>query len=413
MYTAFEQRKEISMFERASGWYEKVVNFGDFIENIDRVFNKFVNSIHIRRYEFSLAIRDFLDAEAFHLYTKNDLNVDWDEEKLKLSKDKEWSIYIYKNTPLKIYWSTDDETKIVFPINFNINQIVEGANRYVKIDKETNITDNFASETFYYSEAQKSIVKSIQFWLSKRDWFMERGIPYKRTYLLKGPPGTGKSCFIKRVANVVNYQVTQLDVMSRFGTSVPRSKKMMNMDEDYDEPTESKDTGLTRGRQILVVEDLDRIDLDKVRMDKFMNYLQGSQSSDGMICFITCNNDMAFPDALLRAGRIDKEVTFGRFEDEGLLFIARKVFNEERKQEILSRYKERNKEILTHTESKIAELTNTEVSEDKRPELKEKVEQLAKDKDRLLKEIYTPAHFEKYCVDIAIEEFEEEAKKIV
>ena len=84
------------------------------------------------------------------------------------------------------------------------------------------------------------------------------------------------------------------------------------------------------------------------------------------------------------------------------MFIARKVFNEERKQEILSRYKERNKEILTHTESKIAELTNTEVSEDKRPELKEKVEQLAKDKDRLLKEIYTPAHFEKYCVDIAM-----------
>lgn len=39
-----------------------------------------------------------------------------------------------------------------------------------------------------------------QEFLASRDWYAERGLPYRRGYLLYGPPGCGKSSFIFALA---------------------------------------------------------------------------------------------------------------------------------------------------------------------------------------------------------------------
>lgn len=44
------------------------------------------------------------------------------------------------------------------------------------------------------------ILDDVQEFISSPKWYMERGIPYRRGYLLYGPPGCGKSSFIMALA---------------------------------------------------------------------------------------------------------------------------------------------------------------------------------------------------------------------
>lgn len=395
--------------------YDRIAKFGSFVENLDTIFSILVKKVTINYDVFIRALREFLEKEAFHLYTKckSSIRIPWDEEYvMRIKNEDTWSVYIYKNAPIKIYWD-DEEAKIAVPLSFNLDALIKKLNKYVVIPKSFDIADSFASSVYYYSRAQQEIVKSIQFWLSKRDWFLERGIPYKRTYLLKGPPGTGKSSFIRRVASVTGYSLSIIDVVGKFADRTPyrkgfRAKGFLNGDGEEMDAEPEKVESIKGGRRILVIEDLDRVDLTKIRMDKLMNFLQGSESQEGLICFITCNDDMVFPEALLRAGRIDKEVTFGRFEEDGLKFIAKKVFNEERQQEIVDKYKDKTSALLLKADEELAELSK----QDKTKEVLDKVKEISVHKQRLSKELFTPAHFEQYCVETAIQEFEEQAKSL-
>jgi chaperone BCS1 len=40
---------------------------------------------------------------------------------------------------------------------------------------------------------KERILDDIRGFISSRTWYLDRGIPYRRGYLLHGPPGTGKS----------------------------------------------------------------------------------------------------------------------------------------------------------------------------------------------------------------------------
>jgi mitochondrial chaperone BCS1 len=48
---------------------------------------------------------------------------------------------------------------------------------------------------------KKSILDDARSYLSSRSWYDERGIPYRRGYLLYGPPGTGKTSLATALAN--------------------------------------------------------------------------------------------------------------------------------------------------------------------------------------------------------------------
>jgi chaperone BCS1 len=46
----------------------------------------------------------------------------------------------------------------------------------------------------------ENIKNDIMEFLQSSKWYRERGIPYRRGYLLYGPPGTGKTSFITALA---------------------------------------------------------------------------------------------------------------------------------------------------------------------------------------------------------------------
>ena len=59
------------------------------------------------------------------------------------------------------------------------------------------------------------ILQDVIEWKSSNIWYVDRGIPYRRGYLLHGPPGSGKSSFIMALAGHLNYNICILNLAER------------------------------------------------------------------------------------------------------------------------------------------------------------------------------------------------------
>lgn len=59
------------------------------------------------------------------------------------------------------------------------------------------------------------ILNDVREFLSNAKWYTDRGIPYRRGYLLHGPPGCGKSSFIQALAGELNLNICLLSLSER------------------------------------------------------------------------------------------------------------------------------------------------------------------------------------------------------
>lgn len=60
-----------------------------------------------------------------------------------------------------------------------------------------------------------NLVKDVITWIESAQWYRDRGIPYRRGYLLHGPPGSGKSSFIYALAGKLDYNICILNLNER------------------------------------------------------------------------------------------------------------------------------------------------------------------------------------------------------
>lgn len=59
------------------------------------------------------------------------------------------------------------------------------------------------------------IVRDCQEFTQSSQWYSDRGIPYRRGYLLHGPPGCGKSSFITALAGEIEFGICLLNLSDR------------------------------------------------------------------------------------------------------------------------------------------------------------------------------------------------------
>lgn len=215
--------------------------------------------------------------------------------------------------------------------------------------------------TVVLDEAQKTaFIADIKEYLHPytRRWYSNRGIPYRRGYMLHGPPGTGKSSLCFAAAGAMHLKIYLVSLNSKTLTedslaslfqSLPRrcivlledvdaagvankreSTTTSNSDNSGTNPSdESKNSSENKPEN----SDEEKKPEDKthetpahqgISLSALLNIIDGVASSEGRILVMTTNHIEKLDSALLRPGRVDMTIAFGYSDRETIrnLFLA-------------------------------------------------------------------------------------------
>lgn len=167
--------------------------------------------------------------------------------------------------------------------------------------------------TVVLPERQKSrIIKDLFWFANAQQWYVERGIPYHRGYLLSGPPGTGKTSFIFALAShfgrpiyLLNLSLVESDgqLQEAFST-VPAEGFLLIEDVDACQSAHSR--VLRKGS---IDDDGKSESVNLVTLSGLLNVIDGVATAEGRVYFMTSNYPDKLDNALLRPGRVDVHET--------------------------------------------------------------------------------------------------------
>lgn len=175
--------------------------------------------------------------------------------------------------------------------------------------------------TVYIAQEKKDrIKKEINFFLGSRDSCIDRGIPWKLSFLLEGEAGTGKSSLALALATEFSlplYIISMADLSSdtelmKAMRTVPQ--KSIVLIEDID----SQGVNMSRDKK----DEAQNTKNQKVTMSGILNSIDGVTSPDGRILIMTTNHPDRLDPALIRAGRVDVRVNVGKltYKDSRKMF---------------------------------------------------------------------------------------------
>ncbi|QUC21953.1 uncharacterized protein UV8b_06194 [Ustilaginoidea virens] len=177
-----------------------------------------------------------------------------------------------------------------------------------------------------------------------RRWYANRGIPYRRGYLLYGPPGTGKSSLSLALAGHFRMKIYIMSLSSSAATEENLTSLFHELPtrcvvllEDIDSaglthtrddppappaapeppppPAGSKETNGTRASPA-----------GRVSLSGLLNILDGVASQEGRILIMTTNHMEQLDKALIRPGRIDMVIPFGLADSSMTASIFRAIY---------------------------------------------------------------------------------------
>lgn len=151
---------------------------------------------------------------------------------------------------------------------------------------------------------KEKIVDDVQDFLSSSKWYYERGIPYRRGYLLFGPPGTGKSSFIQALAGHLNYDIAMLNLSERGLTDDRLNHLLTVIPQRTLVLLEDVDAAFSNRRQV----EADGYQGANVTFSGLLNALDGVGSAEERVIFLTTNHVDRLDEALVRPGRVDMTV---------------------------------------------------------------------------------------------------------
>ena len=169
-------------------------------------------------------------------------------------------------------------------------------NKYGEWRIYNRIPKRLMNSIYMDEEIKTRLITDIRDFLERESEYDRFGIPYKKTYLLTGIPGSGKTSMIKAICNEIGYGLSMLSLQKEFDNT-----SLLNAFAALDK------------KSILLLEDIDCIfehrkassDTPFLSFSHLINILDGVLYKHGIIIFITTNHPEKLDNALLRMGRID------------------------------------------------------------------------------------------------------------
>lgn len=160
------------------------------------------------------------------------------------------------------------------------------------------------------------LLEDAREFLASADWYAERGIPWRRGYLLHGPPGTGKTSIVKALAGELGLDLAMVNLASDRLDDVGLCALMAS----------------APPRSLLLFEDIDAVFRGREATDAgkgltfsgLLNAIDGVMAQEGHLLVMTTNHIEQLDPALIRPGRIDwrGEIGLAHGEQIGRLFRA-------------------------------------------------------------------------------------------
>ena len=155
---------------------------------------------------------------------------------------------------------------------------------------------------------KERIVADVQDFIASHRWYADRGVPYRRGYLLYGPPGTGKSSFIQALAGHMDYGIAIVNLSERGLTDDRLNYLLTNIPQRTLVLLEDIDAAYNNRRQTVQA---DGYAGANVTFSGLLNALDGVASAEERILFLTTNHIERLDEALIRPGRVDMTVRLG------------------------------------------------------------------------------------------------------
>lgn len=225
--------------------------------------------------------------------SQNSEKLDKSGVSLKEMRFKKWVIMGIKartqitqllNDILQMYLLNQDEGKLRI-----FTHSTYGDWYYKDTKKVKPITDVIIDE-----DLKNDIINDVSEFISEEKKYIDLGIPYKRTYLLVGPPGTGKTTLALAIAQHLRRSVYYLSLNC--------------FDDDSQLRRAFNDI---KSESIILIEDIDRVFNgrenveSKITFSALLNNMDGALSKHSVITIVTTNHIEKLDPALIRPGRAD------------------------------------------------------------------------------------------------------------
>jgi chaperone BCS1 len=195
-------------------------------------------------------------------------------------------------------------------------------------------------------EVKKSLLDDMRDYLHPltRRWYSNRGIPYRRGYLLYGPPGTGKSSLSFAVAGYFKLQIYIVSLNSPSMNEENLSTLFSELPKQCVVLLEDIDTaGLTHARDKPEAEEevkplvtppkgssapvpVAPTGGGKISLSALLNILDGVASQEGRVLIMTTNHIEKLDEALIRPGRVDMTIKFDLANTQMITTIFQSIF---------------------------------------------------------------------------------------
>jgi chaperone BCS1 len=167
-------------------------------------------------------------------------------------------------------------------------------------------------QSLYHPEGLiRDLVEDVRTFLESKRVYTELGIPYRRGYLLAGPPGTGKSTLVLAIASYFKLPIYSVPLR---GTELTGERL-------------SQLLSACRKPSLIAIEDVDCLKVaisrnsktnDGLTMADLLNAIDGFGASEDRVLFMTSNHPELLDMALTRAGRVDRKLYIDYARDEEL-----------------------------------------------------------------------------------------------